>query len=85
MSETYMCVILAWVQSSIFSIANIKKKRRKRYHIKGIGCPLLTCADPESFFRGGPNFDYVFFFFFFFFFFGGGGGVGGAERIQIPI
>ena len=33
---------VVWVQSSIFSNANIiKKKRIKRYNIKGIGCPLL--------------------------------------------
>ena len=33
----------------------------------------ISCADPESFVRGGPTLK-TFFFFFFFFFWGGGGG-----------
>ena len=35
-----------------------------------------SCADPESFVRGGPTLTV----FFFFFFFGGGGGGGGLMR-----
>ena len=40
---------IAWVQSSIFSNANILiNKRIKLYHIKGIGCPLLISINIDA-------------------------------------
>ena len=39
---------------------------------------FASCADPESFARGGPTLTMSFFSFFFFFFFFGGGGGGGC-------
>ena len=68
-----MCVILAWVQSSIFSIANIKKKEKKKIPHQRYRLPVIDMRGSRKFFQRGSNFDYVFFFFFFL---GGGGGFG---------
>ena len=67
--------VLAWVQSSIFSIANIKKKEKKKIPHQRYRLSVIDMRGSRKFFQRGSNFDYVFFFFFFFF----GGGVGGRE------
>ena len=48
------------------SISNLLFHNQKEYFISAKG--LQTCADPESFVRGGPTLTFFFFFFFFFFF-----------------